>query len=106
MKEPVNDVQREFRVNLMAALDRLPLSDFCPDNELARQAAFAGFTERETQYIRRLVVVQIATVELMDRRVIDKRQADLGGAFPFAFEHGRGHMTKLGTVDGNASLRT
>src|SRR5437870_10019454 len=76
VQQAVDNVQRQLRVDIMTARLRLAFGDFGTNDQFSSQAASVALAEREAQYVGRLVVLQVALVELMDRGIIDKGQTD------------------------------
>src|SRR5262249_52388432 len=65
----------------------------------------AGFAEGEGEDVGRLVVFQVALVELMDRRVVDEGEAYLVVGDALALQHGAGHLAQAAAVDRHDLLR-
>jgi len=88
VQQAVDDVQRQLDL------------DACPRSRAAAWATSAPMTSSPASFlrwarsggsshVRRLVVIQVALVERVDRRVIDERQADLGVRRALALQHRR-----------------
>src|SRR5262249_29125844 len=58
-----------------------------------------GLAERETEHIRRLVVIQIAFVELMNRRVVHESDTDFSFADALAFQDRADDVSNLAAID-------
>ena len=78
VQEAVDDVEGQFSLNIVAAFLRLGLRHLGADDQLAGQPVRAGLAEREAQHVGRLVVIEVALVEPVDRGIVDEGEADLG----------------------------
>src|SRR5262249_39090352 len=85
---------------------RLGLGDLGSDDQLAGQLLRAALAERKGEDVRRLVVVEVALVELVNRRIVDERQTDLVVGDGLTLQHGAHDLAQLPAVDRDEFLRT
>src|SRR5262249_37158793 len=106
MQQPMNDVKRQFRLDRMPSVLRLTARHLRADHQLARQAPCIGFAQGKTQYVGRLVVIEVAVVELMNGWIIYEGETDFRLAYVLAFED-RAHDLPHGpAVHGDSFLGT
>lgn len=100
VEQTVDDVERQFRLDVVLSLGRLPLGDLQAENEFPFEFFRSGATVWKCQDVGRFIVIEIALVEPMNRRVVNKSEADLVIRDTFAIEHGSSDRAHGAPVDG------
>src|SRR6266436_10276634 len=105
MKQAVDYIEGQLRLDVMTAAFGFDLSYFRPDDELASQSLGPWITHGKAQNISRLIVTEIPFIELMNGRIIDESQADLRFGNAFFLQDGPNDFPQPTTVDCNKLLR-
>lgn len=77
MQKPVNHIKSQFGMNVMTSVSSFGLRYFDPDHQLADQLLGFRLAQRKSENISRLIVMEIALVEPVDRWIIHENQAYL-----------------------------
>src|SRR2546427_12981818 len=106
VQKAVDGVKRQLCLNLMSTNGCLHLGDLGPDDQFTREPRGARFAERETEHIGRFIVLEIALVQLMNRRGIDEGNAYLALVDAFALKNGNSSAAHTRPVNGDRFLWT
>ena len=98
VQQAVDHVQDQLGPGLHPVPLRHPRGGLGRDDQLAREVSLAGVGEDEADDVRRPVVVEVAAVDGVDRRVIDDRDRDLGAADPLGLQDAAGDLGEAGSV--------